>query len=190
MAQLLPVIENCLPDRRVDWAPATGSERWIVLSGETLDKDVARVVASIARYNNSEIGLRDTLQETSAAIVDAEIFVVGGGLLFREGDFVVEPGCCCGLESWREWFAAKKGGQSPWMGHDPMAWIDCSGDTAIVWLDEFNAQAATVSYEALRDALNVAARDLADFVERLRAWGAANGTHPELPDVFARAFDV
>ncbi len=187
MPQLVPVIMNGLAD--VDWAPLKLTERWIVLSGEASDDDVARAIAGIATYS-SEIGVRATIAETSAAIVNAKGFVVGGGLLFRDGDFAVEPGCCCGLEGWRDWYAVKKDGQSPWMGHDPMAWIDCTGDTAIVWSDEIDARSATVSYEALREALDVAARDIAAFVERLRAWGKANGAHPKLPDVFARVFDV
>jgi hypothetical protein len=188
MAQLSPVIMNGLAD--VAWAPMNVAERWIILSGAVTDDDIARAVASIASYS-SKIGVRDTIEETTAAMVKAKGFVVGGGLMFRDDDFCVEPSCCCGLEGWREWAAVKKGGQSPWMGHDPMPWIDCTGDAAIVWTDDQkSAQSVTVSYQAIQDALNVAARDLADFAERLRSWGASTGAHKDVAETFVRVFEV
>lgn len=185
--QLLPVIEGGFIG--ADWSPPRGGDRWIVLSGETSDDDIVRVIGSIAGYG-TRIGVQDTLRATTAAVADASSTVVAGGLLFRAGDFVIEPGCCCGIETWREWYGVKKDGQSPWLGHDPMAWIDCSGDAAVVWSDEANGESATVAYAEIRDALGVAASDLAAFVGRLRDWSLQNNTDPRLAETIKRNYSI
>jgi hypothetical protein len=175
MLQLLPVIEDGSP---TDWAPQAETGGWIVLSGETSDRQIARAIATIAGYS-AHIGVRDPLATTTKAIAATEQFVVGGGLIFRLGDFEAAPACCCGLEGWREWEWVKKGGDSPWLGHDPMAWIDCSGDEAVFWSDE-NGESVSLAYDQILAALAVAAADLEAFVERLRAWGANHGGDPRL----------
>ena len=144
MLELLPVIEN---GGAADWAPTSDAGRWIALSGDTSDQDIARVVASIAAYSR-KIGIRETLAETTTAIADTPAFVVGGGLMFRLGDFEAAPGCCCGLEGWREWEAVGRNGQSPWLGHDPMAWIDCTGERAVFWDDE-DGRSVDVGYDEI-----------------------------------------
>jgi len=184
---LSPVIENSYA--AVDWAPAPGAERWIVVSGQTSDADIVRAIASIASYSRN-IGVRSSLRETTSAIAETPSFVVGGGLLLRTGDFMVAPSCCCGLEGWREWYAVKKGGQSPWLGHDPMPWIDCSGDLAVAWEDEKHRRSATVTYEAIRIALDQAEHDLAQFVERIRAWGSRHDADPRLADHLKAVFHI
>ncbi|WP_156313234.1 hypothetical protein [Micromonospora sp. HK10] len=38
----------------------------------------------------------------------------------------VTPGCCAGLEDWREWTSVLDGGQ-PWLGHDPGPEVEVRG---------------------------------------------------------------
>ena len=185
MLELLPVIEN---GGAADWAPTSDAGRWIALSGDTSDQDIARVVASIAAYSR-KIGIRETLAETTTAIADTPAFVVGGGLMFRLGDFEAAPGCCCGLEGWREWEAVGRNGQSPWLGHDPMAWIDCTGERAVFWDDE-DGRSVDVGYDEIAAALVIAGANLTAFVARLRAWSAQHGCDPRLADHFKRIFYV
>lgn len=54
-------------------------------------------------------------------LLAAEAVIAPGGLWVRDAEsgVVLSPGCCSGLESWREdWFGILKG-REPWLGHDP-----------------------------------------------------------------------
>ncbi|MEU8813396.1 hypothetical protein [Actinoplanes sp. NPDC048796] len=61
--------------------------------------------------------------------VDVMILIINGGLRLHDSATgnVVVPGCCAGLEDWRDWADALSG--SPvWLGHDPEPQIEMIGD--------------------------------------------------------------
>ncbi|MFI0217065.1 hypothetical protein [Streptomyces lydicus] len=58
-------------------------------------------------------------------LLQQEKLIAPGGLRLREIDIdvTVRPGCCCGLEDWRDWLGLLEG-DVPWLGHDPSPAIE------------------------------------------------------------------
>jgi hypothetical protein len=175
----------------VAWARRGEFGELVVLNAETRDDDVARVVAALAYDPEC---LSDNIGQTTKNLVESERSIVAGGLRLRSGAFVLTPSCCCGLESWREWYGVRKGGQSPWLGHSPDPWIDCSGDKAIAHTDgggdSSDDRTLQIEYRDIRVALNKTCEDLTLFVEVLRRWSDRNGADRRLADWFGKTFDV
>lgn len=100
-------------------------------------------MAVIAVYNHDRItppGKEDDRRpgpaELIERIVQADSLIAPGGIRVRDTNahLAVTPGCCCGLEGWREWDQVARG-QSPWLGHDPMPWTEHQGAIVRVWPD-------------------------------------------------------
>ncbi|MEU8299693.1 hypothetical protein AB0C04_20765 [Micromonospora sp. NPDC048909] len=70
------------------------------------------------------------------ALLAEELLIIAGGLRVAEPSTgrAVVPGCCAGLEDWRDWAQALTGG-SPWLGHDPGPEIQAVGEDLRVWQD-------------------------------------------------------
>ena len=61
--------------------------------------------------------------------------IAPGGLRVRDtAGLTVTPGCCCGLEDWREWNQLVPG-QPLWLGHSPAPWAEHLGHAIRVWPD-------------------------------------------------------
>lgn len=72
-----------------------------------------------------------SVPEILRQLSELEYFGLRGGLAVSASQqFVVRPGCCSGLEEWREWWAIRDA-QSPWMGHDPTPWCQFLGDGVV-----------------------------------------------------------
>ncbi|MBB4936523.1 hypothetical protein FHR32_000828 [Streptosporangium album] len=112
----------------------------IAISGHLTPAEIGAVIATLA-----EVHLRDEdgldLAEADAstvirALLEQDDLILPGGLEVRDlnaGPAIV-PGCCCGLESWREWSQVLSG-EYPWLGHDPTPRIALDGDRIRVWQD-------------------------------------------------------
>ncbi|MGW6706340.1 hypothetical protein ACWGDE_15800 [Streptomyces sp. NPDC054956] len=79
----------------------------LVLSDALTRAEVTAALASISR--------------ASGGLADAECLIAPGGLLLSDPatGVVVPPGCCFGLESWRDWESLARGQSPDWLGHDP-----------------------------------------------------------------------
>lgn len=106
------------------------------------------------------------------------------------------PGCCAGLEDWREW-AEVLTGSSPWLGHDPTPEVEIGANELRVWQDSGAnrraAESVVVARSLLPDLLNEVHRDLVGFLSRVQVWTeryslGSNGT--DLVEVVDRNFDV
>lgn len=51
----------------------------------------------------------------------------------------VQPGCCCGLEDWREWLDVADG-ETLWLGHDPSPRLEHADEIVQLWPDSVDAQ--------------------------------------------------
>ncbi|MGW6061665.1 hypothetical protein [Streptomyces sp. NPDC055189] len=62
--------------------------------------------------------------------------VAPGGLRLRDTETGVTalPGCCNGLENWRDWLDLLDG-EEPWLGHDPTPGVEHLGATVRLWPD-------------------------------------------------------
>ncbi|MER5221005.1 hypothetical protein [Streptomyces flaveus] len=90
------------------------------------------------------------------------------------------PGCCDGLESWRDWHRFVDDGNLLGFGHDPVSPVaERFSDTArlTVNAEQRDSPVITLSVTELRHLLAGAERDLADFLELAADW-----TSGHLPD--------
>ena len=192
MLRLIPVVEARWRDSPFDWAPSDAGKDWVELGAECSDDDVALVVAILASYNQAASS--GSMPEVTQALEATQTMVLPGGLMVRAGDFEIAPSCCCGLESWREWYGVKPGGSSPWLGHGPSPWVECKSDAAVMWADGDlgnQSPSMSVSYEEIEAARDAASEALKGFESRLSVWLAAHAPRGQgLARRFAEAFDV
>jgi len=113
-------------------AMASGS--WLTLNADRTDEQVGLFVAALAsRIDVRPPGGRD---EVVDALLAEELLIAAGGLQVGDATagVAVVPGCCAGLEDWRDWVQVLTG-ESPWLGHDPGPEVEVVGDDLRVWQD-------------------------------------------------------
>ncbi|MFD0973788.1 hypothetical protein ACFQ3X_34995, partial [Plantactinospora endophytica] len=104
----VPALNN---DSTPPWPVAqTAPWSWLPLSADCTDEELGLFVAALAaRIEVLPPGRRD---EVVDALLAEELLIIAGGL--QVGDpitgKVVVPGCCAGLEDWRDWAQALAGG--------------------------------------------------------------------------------
>jgi hypothetical protein len=110
------------------------------------------------------------------ALRDTDGMCAPGGLLAANGELVVSPGCCCGIESWTEWRHFLETGASPWMGHDPWPYAERVDGNVLLWSDKSDREAgegvppvkATVA--EFESALTAAETQVRSFFAALPQW--------------------
>ncbi|MET8152436.1 hypothetical protein ACIBSW_18725 [Actinoplanes sp. NPDC049668] len=165
------------------WPVAPMAARsWLALAADCTDPQVGLFVAALAhRLDVAVPGGRDEVVDT---LLTEEFLIVSGGLRLVDtvtGTAVV-PGCCAGLEDWRDWAQAVAGG-SPWLGHDPGPEIEVVGDDLRVWQEggpdrERGRWARTkvlLPRDALPGLLMDVHRELRGFLAALDAWATRIG---------------
>jgi hypothetical protein len=164
-------------------------DSFLPLSGEMEVRDVDRAVAVLARYLNADGDDEDgddkgdvgeaaaqgaNRARTLRRLLDLDGWVAPGGLQIHDLESGVSftPGCCCGLESWREWLAVRNG-REIWLGHDPTAEIEHTG-TQIRLRWETGTQGGAHSIEFPRADLTAlllgVQQDLGGFLNGLATW--------------------
>jgi len=78
----------------VPWLVATlEPSAWLTLDGTCGDPEVGLFAAVVANYNNIPPG----------ELATAEHLIAPGGLILTDANTTIVPGCCSGLEDWRDW---------------------------------------------------------------------------------------
>ncbi|WP_146231851.1 hypothetical protein [Lentzea atacamensis] len=179
-----------------DWPTGPYSDGDVVLSGRMSREDVGTVLASIAEYNNEGQHEADG-PSTLGVLLDKDV-IASGGLLVRDTEtgVEIEPGCCVGLETWRDWQYLLDG-RTPWLGHDP--WpevrfgdgVQFGAGVARLWPDsrDTGGPACEVRIAELPGHLAVVRQDLLGFLELVREW-APYGMGERLADVFDEHFHI
>lgn len=149
---------------------------WIALSGESTDAEVGSFFARLVTDNS--ISLEGGVDAILDAVVAEEELVMPGGLSIHSFPLVIDPGCCCGLEGWREWVDLLTHGALPWLGHDPWPWAERSEDQIRVWADGGSNRERAGSHVDLARSffiqeLHAARADLVGFLERATEWSAS-----------------
>ncbi|MFI5492665.1 hypothetical protein [Actinoplanes sp. NPDC051859] len=171
-------------------AAAPGS--WLVLdAGCTADQVGLFVAALAARIDVASPGSRD---EVVDALLAEEFLIVAGGLRLSdtEAGTVVVPGCCCGLEDWREWIRVRTD-CSPWLGHDPGPEVEVIGLDLRVWQDggpnrergRWAEQRVDLPRRELPELLLGVQRDLVGFLNGLAQWAEQTGIGPRGAELVA-----
>lgn len=198
MLRLDPVIAVRALDGFRLWPIAAVEPEWMVLDGSLDGPQIGTAVAVIAAYNShsqAEPGdakspkgfLRDLLKTDSP--------IAEGGLRLTDTTTgaVVVPGCCFGLESWREWYGAVKD-ERPWLGHDPWPTATRSGSELVVTADN-DAQGSAVIVAPAEELLRLWAtveRHLVEFHRAAARWAAAQipGQARAVSHTLARVLDL
>lgn len=173
-----------------DWPTGPYSDGDVVLSGRMSREDVGTALASIAEYNNG--GKHEVDGPSTLGVLLGKKVVASGGLRVRDVStgVEIEPGCCVGLETWRDWQYLVDG-RTPWLGHDPWPEVRFEGEIVRVWPDsrDTGGPACEIRLAELPVHLAVVQQDLQGFLELVRKW-APYGTGERLADVFDAHFHV
>jgi hypothetical protein len=110
------------------------------LSGRLSQLEVGTAVAVWAGYNDQGTEQDDARAANGTDLIRRTLAVENtlapGGLRLHDTDsgVSVSPGCCFGLENWREWLDLMSG-EEPWLGHDPSPRIEHVGQLVRLWPD-------------------------------------------------------
>ncbi|MDP9794469.1 hypothetical protein J2S43_002981 [Catenuloplanes nepalensis] len=162
-----------------------------VLEVQTLETTPAWPVAACEPYTfvplgedagDAEIGLFMAMVSEYADVpadllAEQEALTVSGGLRLTGGGTTIVPGCCAGLESWRDWALVLRG-ETPWLGHDPHVAATLGEDGIIrVRQDAGEPDSVHVDVPAavFLDLLEGVRADLTGFLGAVRAWAGRHG---------------
>ncbi|GAB3183342.1 hypothetical protein GCM10027259_38420 [Micromonospora palomenae] len=96
-----------------------GAVLWALVGPAVTDDDLSVIPTSVAEAVEAYLAARD---DSHAA----------GGLRVSDGDVVIDPGCCVGLDEWRDWGSVLRG-QPPYLGHDPDVFLEDRGAVLRLW---------------------------------------------------------
>ncbi|MGI5152934.1 hypothetical protein ACQEVC_42230 [Plantactinospora sp. CA-294935] len=167
------------------------SDRRLVLSGQMSPAEVGTAIAVIFSYNRISV---DSVRDLTADLLDehlaeAEALIAPGGLCFRDTTTHVQvaPGCCFGLENWRDWWDVARG-QDLWLGHDPTPQLE-HHDQAICLRqsDQDDSQFIEIPLNELPSLLISAQQQLSSFLTLVQQW--TTNTAPSLTNRLVAALD-
>ncbi|MFE2585283.1 hypothetical protein [Streptomyces sp. NPDC059378] len=200
-----PVLEIFAADDFALWPVGEyGSYGYLVLDGELTPADVGTAVMRIAASNDFEPAKEHGPCPTDplgaflhGLLTMPDLFAAGG---FRvtdtaTGTVFVEPGCCNGLETWRDWQEVLDGTGCSYFGHDPSSAAERVGDTVRLTLDVY-AKDGSPGIELPVDQVRVlvarAEADLRDFLCLAGTWAEQHlPTHAAaVTAALARALDL
>lgn len=159
--------------------------------------EIELIFAQLAQYNQIEL-VEDKRVVLKQIIAEDGLILPGGiRVIINDRQDSIEPGCCCGLETWREWFDLLQTGNSPWLGHDPSPWIELKGEIVRIWSDGgiekvSDAFAIEVRQTNFIQALMKIERDLQAFLVCIDSWTKEIGFEEsnQLVQKFALDFDI
>lgn len=199
-----PVLEVYAPDGFALW-PVVEVESfgYLVLSGELTSLQVGTAVMRIARYNDIDPEgdgraprPADLLGSFLHGLLTVDTVFAAGGLRVTDSatGVVLLPGCCSGLEDWREWYQVLEGSGQVWFGHDPDPCAERDGENVRLTVDAEHNNSAVIELSAadLLRLLAAAEHDLASFLVLTVDWAAQNlpGHADAVTIALARALDV
>ncbi|WP_370422211.1 hypothetical protein AB8O64_28705 [Streptomyces sp. QH1-20] len=186
-----PVLEIYTPDGFDLW-PIAEIEPFgfLPLSGELSPAEVGTAVMRIAGCNDIDPdGDRpprpaDALESFLHGLLTFDSLFAAGGLRVADHSTGVTflPGCCDGLEDWRDWHQFVDGGSLLGFGHDPSPVAERFGDSVrlTVNAEQSDSPVIELSVTELRHLLAGAERDLAGFLALAADWASRR-----LPDYCA-----
>jgi hypothetical protein len=157
------------------------------------DEEIGSVIITACLYNR--IDIFPSLTETLNAFLSLDSFILPGGLQFSEdGKVKVSPGCCCGIEDWREWLDVAHGKNSVWAGHDPSPWVEYIDDSVRIWQDERGKESSFVEIriEEMTNQLRRIESDLRGFMVRPGKWTSyyAQNLESKIVEHFIKNMDI
>lgn len=200
-----PVLEIFAADDFVLWPVGEhASYGYLVLNGELTPAEVGTAVMRIAECNDFEPEEEHGPCPTDplgaflhGLLTMPDLFAAGG---FRvtdnaTGTVFVEPGCCNGLEAWRDWLEVLDGTGCAYFGHDPSSVAERVGDSVRLTLDAHAKDGSPVielPAAQVRTLVAGAQQDLRDFLGVAGNWAEKHlPTHAAaVAAALARALDL
>ncbi|WP_079175193.1 hypothetical protein [Streptomyces malaysiense] len=178
-----PVLEIFAVDDFALWPVGEHeSYGYLVLNGELTLAEVGTAVRQIADCNGfgpeEEHGPcpADPLGAFLNGLLIMPDLVATGGFRVTDdatGTVFVEPGCCNGLETWRDWLDVLDGTGCSSFGHDPSSVAERVGDTVRLTLDVHGGDGSPViqlSVDHVRTLVAGAQLDLRHFLGLAGTW--------------------
>ncbi|MGW2062221.1 hypothetical protein ACWCO9_16400 [Streptomyces sp. NPDC001937] len=178
-----PVLEISAADDFALWPVGEHeSYGYLVLNGELTPAEVGTAVMGIADCNDFEPEEEHGPCPTDplgtflhGLLTMPDLFAAGG---FRVTDnttdtVFVEPGCCNGLDTWRDWLDVLDGTGCSYFGHDPFSMAERVGDIVRLTLDAHGTDGSPVielSVDQVRRLVAGAQQDLQDFLSLAGTW--------------------
>ncbi|MFC8953737.1 hypothetical protein ACFT8P_14060 [Streptomyces sp. NPDC057101] len=200
-----PVLEVFAADDFALWPVGEHeSYGYLALDGDLTPAEVGTAVMQIAACNDFEPEEEHGLCPTDplgtflhGLLTMPDLFAAGG---FRVTDSAtdtvfIQPGCCCGLESWRDWLEVLEGTGSSYFGHDPSSAAERVGDSVRLTLDAYangNSPGVELPVEQVRALVTGAQQDLRDFLSLAGTWAEQHlpAHAAEVTAALARALDL
>ncbi|SFR29803.1 hypothetical protein SAMN04488564_121127 [Lentzea waywayandensis] len=159
----------------------------VVLSGRMSREEFDAALAAIDEYNRDE-----DAPEPFPGLPEQECLIMSGGVRLQDtgSGVVIEPGCCAGLEEWRQWLWLLDG-ERPWLGHSLDPGLEFRADVARLWPDAEDADgpACEIRIAEVRAHLEGVRQDLLGFLELVRRW-APHGLGEQLAAAFDEHFHI
>ncbi|WP_328315572.1 hypothetical protein [Streptomyces sp. NBC_00388] len=120
--------------------------QFMALSGSMSPLEVGTALTKLVDYTwrtgEDDRPLTDA-DEVIRRLLETDKVIATGGLRVHDTrtDVTVLPGCCCGLEDWREWLDVANG-ETLWLGHDPSPRLEHTDEAVQLWPDGADAQEA------------------------------------------------
>ncbi|CAM5602783.1 hypothetical protein SALBM135S_04910 [Streptomyces alboniger] len=163
----------------VAWPTADSSEDCLLsLSGRLSPQELGTAMAVLTSYNE---GRPEHLTEDPAGVEQVRRLVTTadvtapGGLRIQDTatGVVVLPGCCFGLENWRDWLDLLNGVE-PWLGHDPTPRVEHAGAVVRLWPDEDQPDAFPIDLPLARlpELMGSVQDQLVGFLASVEDWAA------------------
>ncbi|WP_431953479.1 hypothetical protein [Actinacidiphila sp. bgisy167] len=199
MIVVQPVLELATADGFALWPVAERAPfTFMPLHGAMSEAEVGTAAMTIAAYNHVRVDDEapptrplDPVEYFVKALLDGRDVQAPGGLQVADplGGVVLRPGCCNGLEEWRDWFDVLDGPGHAGFGHDPSPLAERHGDTVLLTVDtqRDDSPVLAVDIDVLRRGIEGAERDLAGFLRAAAAWAAARLAGHAVPVVAALA---
>lgn len=160
-----------------------------VLSGELTPAEVGTAVMRIADRNDFE-----PEEEHGPCPTDPLGAFLHELLTMPDLTVFVEPGCCNGLETWRDRLEVLDGTGGSSFGHDPSSVAERVGDTVRLTLDAHGTDGSPVtqlSVDQVRTLVAGAQQDLRNFLSLAAPWAEQHLPAPAaVTAALARALDL
>ncbi|KOU24209.1 hypothetical protein ADK52_14625 [Streptomyces sp. WM6372] len=152
-------------------------DRLLPLSGQLSPRQVGTAMAILTDYDKEDgeggVPAPENGAEQIRALVTAECVAAPGGLRIRDTATGVTalPGCCFGLENWRDWLVLADG-ERPWLGHDPTPRVEHVGETIRLWPDADRTEGLPIDIPRARlpDLLGSVQEELVAFLASVGRW--------------------
>ncbi|MCA2217521.1 hypothetical protein [Jidongwangia harbinensis] len=198
MITLTPVLERWSAD--CPFWPVEQTDLYLAVPRMPISQQVGTVVwtlvARSVTANDLSIAATDAAEAIELYLTCDDGDFAPGGLRVGGDNVVIDPGCCVGLDEWRDWLRVNDGEVID-LGHDPDPLIDHRGPAVRVWKDGGQLPAGSVlgpeephidiPRDLLPNLLGGVQRDLAGFLAALHPW--AQGIRSDLADPLSAAMD-